>query len=74
MLWPLFLGAVHFAGDSYRLLGVDLAELPTLEEALCCAGLDPQGPTLLLAEVALTYMEVERCGNTYPVLMAHLLI
>ncbi|XP_015274463.1 PREDICTED: tRNA wybutosine-synthesizing protein 4 [Gekko japonicus] len=53
-------GAVHFAGEDYRLLGVDLAELPELEEALHCAGLDPQAPTLLLAEVALTYMEVER--------------
>ncbi|XP_060119772.1 tRNA wybutosine-synthesizing protein 4 [Heteronotia binoei] len=53
-------GAVHFAGEDYRLLGVDLAELPKLEEALRCAGLDPQVPTLLLAEVVLTYMEVER--------------
>nr|XP_056714734.1 tRNA wybutosine-synthesizing protein 4 [Euleptes europaea] len=53
-------GAVHFAGEDYRLLGVDLAELPKLEEALSCAGLDPQAPTMLLAEVVLTYMEVER--------------
>ncbi|XP_077197122.1 tRNA wybutosine-synthesizing protein 4 isoform X2 [Paroedura picta] len=53
-------GVVHFAAEDYRLLGVDLAELPKLEEALCCAGLNPQVPTLLLAEVVLTYMEVER--------------
>ncbi|XP_048350930.1 tRNA wybutosine-synthesizing protein 4 isoform X2 [Sphaerodactylus townsendi] len=53
-------GAVHLAGEDYRLLGVDLAQLPQLEEALSGAGLDPRVPTMLLAEVVLTYMEVGR--------------
>ncbi|XP_053241267.1 tRNA wybutosine-synthesizing protein 4 isoform X2 [Podarcis raffonei] len=54
------LGATAFSGEDYRLLGVDLSELPRLEEALHRAGLDPKVPTMLLAEVVLTYMEVER--------------
>nr|XP_034970871.1 tRNA wybutosine-synthesizing protein 4 [Zootoca vivipara] len=54
------LGAAAFSGEDYRLLGVDLSELPRLEEALHRAGLDPKVPTMLLAEVVLTYMEVER--------------
>ncbi|XP_061485291.1 tRNA wybutosine-synthesizing protein 4 isoform X2 [Rhineura floridana] len=54
------LGVVTFSGEDYRLLGVDLSELPRLEEALHGAGLDPKAPTMLLAEVVLTYMEVER--------------
>ncbi|XP_062983308.1 tRNA wybutosine-synthesizing protein 4 [Elgaria multicarinata webbii] len=53
-------GVVAFSGDDYRLLGVDLAELSKLEEALHAAGLDPKAPTMILAEVVLTYMEVER--------------
>ncbi|XP_054829481.1 tRNA wybutosine-synthesizing protein 4 isoform X2 [Eublepharis macularius] len=53
-------GAVCYAGEDYWLLGLDLADLPKLEEALRGAGLDPQAPTMLLAEVVLTYMEVER--------------
>lgn len=39
---------------------MDLSELPRLEEALHRAGLDPKVPTMLLAEVVLTYMAVER--------------
>nr|XP_028581326.1 tRNA wybutosine-synthesizing protein 4 isoform X1 [Podarcis muralis] len=54
------LGATAFSGEDYRLLGVDLSELPRLEEALHRAGLDPKVPTMLLAEVVLTYMAVER--------------
>ncbi|KAJ6652299.1 hypothetical protein lerEdw1_012752 [Lerista edwardsae] len=54
------LGAVHFAGEDYRLLGADLSELPRLERVLQAADLDPRAPTLLLAEVVLTYMDVER--------------
>ncbi|XP_053167973.1 tRNA wybutosine-synthesizing protein 4 [Hemicordylus capensis] len=54
------LGAVSFAGEDYRLLGADLSELPRLEKALHAAGLDPKAPTLLLAEVVLTYLEVQR--------------
>lgn len=58
--FAFFPGAVHFAGEDYRLLGVDLSELPSLERALQGAALDPRAPTLLLAEVVLTYMDVER--------------
>ncbi|KAM3836780.1 tRNA wybutosine-synthesizing protein 4 isoform 2-T2 [Vipera latastei] len=54
------LGSVTFSGEDYRLLGVDLSELALLEGALCGAGLDPAMPTLILAEVVLPYMEVER--------------
>ncbi|XP_075773424.1 tRNA wybutosine-synthesizing protein 4 isoform X1 [Pelodiscus sinensis] len=53
-------GAMSFAGEDYKLLGVDLSELPKLEQALTEAGLDPEVPTMLLAEVVLTYMEISR--------------
>lgn len=39
---------------------MDLSELALLEGALRDAGLDPATPTLILAEVVLPYMEVER--------------
>lgn len=55
-----FPGAVTFAAEDYRLLGVDLSDLPLLEKALRGAGLDPEAPSLLLAEVVLTYMDEER--------------
>ncbi|KAL7982905.1 hypothetical protein Chor_013511 [Crotalus horridus] len=57
---PAALGSVRFSGEDYRLLGVDLSELALLEGALRDAGLDPASPTLILAEVVLPYMEVER--------------
>ncbi|XP_053928890.1 tRNA wybutosine-synthesizing protein 4 isoform X2 [Cuculus canorus] len=53
-----FEGAV--AGEGYRLLGVDLSELSHLEKALEEAGLDRGVPTVVLAEVVLTYMETSR--------------
>ncbi|XP_067401002.1 tRNA wybutosine-synthesizing protein 4 isoform X2 [Emydura macquarii macquarii] len=53
-------GAMSFAGEDYKLLGVDLSELSELEQALKEAGLDPEVPTMLLAEVVLTYMEISR--------------
>ncbi|NXN95323.1 TYW4 protein, partial [Rhinopomastus cyanomelas] len=53
-------GAVTFSGDDYKLLGVDLSELPELERALEEVGLDSEIPTLLIAEVVLTYMEPSR--------------
>ncbi|OXB52440.1 hypothetical protein ASZ78_003496, partial [Callipepla squamata] len=46
-----------FSGKDYRLLGVDLSELPRLSIALEEAGLDSEVPTLVIAEVVLTYME-----------------
>nr|XP_020647536.1 tRNA wybutosine-synthesizing protein 4 [Pogona vitticeps] len=55
-----FPGAVEFSGEDYKLLGVDLSDLSRLEEALQGAGLDSRVPTMILAEVVLTYMEVER--------------
>lgn len=58
--WPVFAGAVSFAGEDYRLLGVDLSEQSLLEEALRGAGLDDKAPTMLLAEVVLTYMALDR--------------
>ncbi|XP_078239002.1 tRNA wybutosine-synthesizing protein 4-like [Pogona vitticeps] len=57
---PAASGAVEFSGEDYKLLGVDLSELSRLEEALQGAGLDSRVPTMILAEVVLTYMEVER--------------
>ncbi|NWV00822.1 TYW4 protein, partial [Upupa epops] len=54
------LGAITFSGDDYKLLGVDLSELPELERALEEAGLDSEIPTLFIAEVVLTYMEIGR--------------
>ncbi|XP_053872091.1 tRNA wybutosine-synthesizing protein 4 isoform X2 [Malaclemys terrapin pileata] len=53
-------GAMSFAVEDYKLLGVDLSELSKLEQALKEAGLDPEVPTMLLAEVVLTYMEISR--------------
>uniref|UniRef100_A0A8C8SI42 tRNA wybutosine-synthesizing protein 4 n=1 Tax=Pelusios castaneus TaxID=367368 RepID=A0A8C8SI42_9SAUR len=53
-------GATSFAGEDYKLLGVDLSELSELEQALKEAGLDCEVPTMLLAEVVLTYMEISR--------------
>uniref|UniRef100_A0A8C3S9F7 tRNA wybutosine-synthesizing protein 4 n=1 Tax=Chelydra serpentina TaxID=8475 RepID=A0A8C3S9F7_CHESE len=52
-------GMTFLAAD-YKLLGVDLSELSKLEKALKEAGLDPEVPTMLLAEVVLTYMEISR--------------
>ncbi|XP_026544170.1 tRNA wybutosine-synthesizing protein 4 isoform X2 [Notechis scutatus] len=57
---PEDLGSVKYSGDGYQLLGVDLSDLALLEGALRGAGLDPTTPTLILAEVVLPYMEVER--------------
>ncbi|XP_030402631.1 tRNA wybutosine-synthesizing protein 4 isoform X6 [Gopherus evgoodei] len=53
-------GAMSFAVEDYKLLGVDLSDLSKLEQALKEAGLDPEFPTMLLAEVVLTYMEISR--------------
>lgn len=39
---------------------MDLSQLAPLEGALRGAGLDPATPTLILAEVVLPYMQVER--------------
>ncbi|XP_072665391.1 tRNA wybutosine-synthesizing protein 4 [Canis lupus baileyi] len=46
-----------FEGADYRLLGLDLRQLPRLDQALAAAGLDAAAPTLLLAEAVLTYLE-----------------
>ncbi|XP_068281023.1 tRNA wybutosine-synthesizing protein 4 isoform X2 [Nyctibius grandis] len=54
------LGVITFSGEDYKLLGVDLSELPELERALEEAGLDNEVPTLFIAEVVLTYMENSR--------------
>ncbi|KAJ7320030.1 hypothetical protein JRQ81_019541 [Phrynocephalus forsythii] len=55
--------SVEFSGEDYRLLGADLSELSKLEETLRGAGLAPGAPTMILAEVSLTYMEVERSDS-----------
>ncbi|KAM6447792.1 tRNA wybutosine-synthesizing protein 4 isoform 2-T2 [Liasis olivaceus] len=57
---PAALGSVRFSGEDYKLLGVDLGDLPLLEGALRRAGLSPAAPTLMIAEVVLPYMEVGR--------------
>ncbi|NWW84325.1 TYW4 protein, partial [Rhynochetos jubatus] len=53
-------GLIAFAGEDYKLLGADLEELRELERALEEAGLEPGVPTLLIAEVVLTYMDSSR--------------
>ncbi|XP_063162164.1 tRNA wybutosine-synthesizing protein 4 isoform X2 [Candoia aspera] len=57
---PAAFGSIMFSGEDYKLLGVDLRELLLLEGALRGAGLNPATPTLIIAEVVLPYMEVER--------------
>ncbi|XP_032712583.1 tRNA wybutosine-synthesizing protein 4 [Lontra canadensis] len=49
--------ALCFESVDYRLLGVDLRQLSSLDQALAAAGLNVAAPTLLLAEVVLTYLE-----------------
>lgn len=46
-----------FESPDYRILGLDLRQLPQLDRALAAAGLDAASPTLLLAEAVLTYLE-----------------
>lgn len=53
-------GAVPFSAGDYKLLGVDLSQLPELERALEQAGVDKEIPTLFIAEVVLAYMESNR--------------
>ncbi|XP_033843088.1 tRNA wybutosine-synthesizing protein 4 [Periophthalmus magnuspinnatus] len=43
----------------YRLLGVDVRQLPQMEKALDLAGFVRTAPTLVLSEVVLTYMETK---------------
>uniref|UniRef100_A0A8C5J4H0 tRNA wybutosine-synthesizing protein 4 n=1 Tax=Junco hyemalis TaxID=40217 RepID=A0A8C5J4H0_JUNHY len=51
---------LKFYQNDYKLLGVDLSELPELERTLEEAGLSNKIPTLFIAEVVLTYMETAR--------------
>ncbi|XP_028846985.1 tRNA wybutosine-synthesizing protein 4 isoform X2 [Denticeps clupeoides] len=50
---------LYVSSTQYRLLGVDLRNEKAVEEALIGAGLQWDNPTLLLSEVALTYMETQ---------------
>ncbi|XP_042316186.1 tRNA wybutosine-synthesizing protein 4 isoform X2 [Sceloporus undulatus] len=43
--------AVKFSGEDYTILGADLSELQRLKEAMHEASLDPEAPTLILAEI-----------------------
>ncbi|XP_072254716.1 tRNA wybutosine-synthesizing protein 4, partial [Pyxicephalus adspersus] len=46
--------------DDYKLLGVDLGDIPALDSALDSAGLRCDCPTLVLAEVVLCYVDPAR--------------
>ncbi|KAM9319621.1 tRNA wybutosine-synthesizing protein 4 [Gastrophryne carolinensis] len=50
-------GGVALLSQDYKLLGVDLSDISNLHAALETAGISWDVPTLLLAEVALCYME-----------------
>ncbi|XP_030068607.1 tRNA wybutosine-synthesizing protein 4 isoform X2 [Microcaecilia unicolor] len=50
-------GLLEFSGKDYKLLGIDLNDVVLLDKELKELGVDPSCPTLLLAEVVLTYME-----------------
>ncbi|XP_004609664.2 tRNA wybutosine-synthesizing protein 4 [Sorex araneus] len=54
---PASPSALCFEASDYRILGLDLRQLQRLDQALTEAGLDAATPTLLLAEVVLTYLE-----------------
>ncbi|XP_078514900.1 tRNA wybutosine-synthesizing protein 4 isoform X2 [Lissotriton helveticus] len=56
-------GLVGLHGDDYMLLGIDLSDLSLLEDGLKQVGMDPASPTLLLAEVVLTYMDNSRSST-----------
>ncbi|XP_070693954.1 tRNA wybutosine-synthesizing protein 4 [Pempheris klunzingeri] len=56
---PSVTGPVCVSSGQYQLLGVDVREESQVEEALGAAGLDWTAPTLILSEVALTYMETQ---------------
>ncbi|XP_029446751.1 tRNA wybutosine-synthesizing protein 4 [Rhinatrema bivittatum] len=53
----LNIGLLSLNGDDYKLLGIDLNDVILLDKELKERGVDPSCPTLLLAEVVLTYME-----------------
>ncbi|XP_018587795.1 tRNA wybutosine-synthesizing protein 4 [Scleropages formosus] len=57
---PLHTGPVCLFSSQYRLLGVDVRDEGKAEEAFGTAALQRSAPTLLLSEVALTYMDTER--------------
>ena len=46
----------ELSNKNYKLLGVDLSQVNTLEAALKLCDVDFDVPTLLLSEVVLTYM------------------
>ncbi|KAM5235315.1 tRNA wybutosine-synthesizing protein 4 [Ctenodactylus gundi] len=51
--------ALCLESADYRLLGLDLRQLPLLDATLTSAGLDAAAPTLMLAEAVLTYLPPE---------------
>ncbi|XP_007933513.1 tRNA wybutosine-synthesizing protein 4 [Orycteropus afer afer] len=55
----VYASASVFESLDYRILGVDLRQLQRLDEVLAATGLNAAIPTLLLAEVVLTYLEPE---------------
>ncbi|XP_067318058.1 leucine carboxyl methyltransferase 1-like isoform X3 [Anolis sagrei] len=55
----LFIESHSLDSTHYAIIGADLRELPKLEETLKKYNLDPQLPTLLMAECVLVYMAPE---------------
>ncbi|KAL5728445.1 hypothetical protein ACHQM5_001527 [Ranunculus cassubicifolius] len=54
-------GEVH--SDHYKLLPVDLREIPKLDEIIALAQLDPSLPTFIIAECVLIYLDPDSCRD-----------
>ncbi|PIA50369.1 hypothetical protein AQUCO_01300840v1 [Aquilegia coerulea] len=49
--------------DQYKLLPVDLRDIPKLEEVIALAQLDPSLPTFIIAECVLIYLDPDSCRH-----------
>ncbi|XP_072273680.1 leucine carboxyl methyltransferase 1 isoform X2 [Pyxicephalus adspersus] len=72
----LLIDAYSLDSARYSILGADLRNLKDMEEKLKKVGMDPQLPTLLVAECVLVYMSPEKsasllkwAGDTFPTAM-----
>ncbi|XP_061425985.1 leucine carboxyl methyltransferase 1 [Lethenteron reissneri] len=59
----LALDGANLNSDRFAILGVDLRDLATVQQKLRDAGLDPQLPTVLVAECVLVYMTLEHSSR-----------
>ena len=49
-----------FSTDQYKLIGIDLCDLPNVKAALTQAGVNYSLPTLFVSEVSITYMPCDK--------------